>query len=108
VEDALRGSPHARVRPLFWERRFAMPGHVLHKSPALAVRDGDWKLLLNPDRSRVELYDVPRDPMELRSLADREPQVVERLAGAAQAWSGALPAGPVDPAAGSNAYRWPR
>jgi hypothetical protein len=81
---------------------------VLHKSPALAVRDGDWKLLLNPDRSRAELYDVPRDPTELRNPADLEPRVVERLAGAALAWSGALPAGPVEPAAGSNACRWPR
>jgi arylsulfatase A-like enzyme len=73
----------------------------------LAIREGDWKLLLNPDRSRVELYDIPRDPSELNNLAGRQPQVVARLAEKALAWQKTLPEGPVEPSAGKNDYPWP-
>jgi arylsulfatase A-like enzyme len=63
----------------------------------LAVRDGRWKLLLNPDRNRVELYDITDDSTELENLAAREPDVVSRLADRALAWGAGLPPGPVAP-----------
>jgi arylsulfatase A-like enzyme len=69
VTEALRGGSFGRRKPLLWERRYPMPGHPLHKSPLLAIREGRWKLLLNPDRSRVELYDRQGDVMELTNLA---------------------------------------
>jgi N-acetylgalactosamine-6-sulfatase len=108
VGDILLGKPRPRSRPLLWEWRFRIFGHVLHRSPMLAIRDGDWKLLLNPDRSRVELYDLPRDPSELTNLAGRHSEIVERLARQALAWQKTLPEGPFDPGAGSNDYPWPR
>jgi N-acetylgalactosamine-6-sulfatase len=74
----------------------------------LAIRDGRWKLLMNPDRSRVELYDIPGDPTELDSVADRHPDVVERLSAQVLAWRKTLPAGPVEHVAGSNEYPWPK
>jgi hypothetical protein len=74
----------------------------------LSVRDGHWKLLFNPDRGRVELYDVPKDPSELNNLAAANNTLVERLAGRALAWQSTLPKGPVDPAAGKNDYPWPK
>jgi arylsulfatase A-like enzyme len=107
VSEALHGRVHRRQSPLLWEWRFPVAGHPIHKSPRLAIRDGDWKLLLNPDRSRTELYDIPRDPMELRDLAARHPETAERLATRALAWASGLPPGPVSPLAGSNAYAWP-
>ena len=73
----------------------------------LAIRDGDWKLLLNPDRSRVELYDIPRDPTQLNNQADRHADVVKRLSEKALAWQKTLPAGPVQPSAGRDDYPWP-
>ena len=73
----------------------------------LAIREGDWKLLLNPDRSRVELYDIPRDPTQLANLAKQHPDIVERLAGKALAWQATLPKGPVEPTAGKADYPWP-
>jgi arylsulfatase A-like enzyme len=54
-------------------------GRTIDKSPAVAIRDGKWKLLMNPDRSRVELSDIPRDLSELNNLADRYPEVVKDL-----------------------------
>ena len=105
--DVWLGASRPRAKDLFWERRYENHGHPVDRSPMLAVRSGAWKLLMNPDRSRVELYDVVRDPSELRELSAAHPDVVERLAPALLAWSAALPAGKVLPDAGANDYPWP-
>lgn len=107
VSDILLGRTRPRTTPLFWEWRFNIAGHVSARSPQLAVRDGDWKLLLNPDRSRVELYEIPRDPMQVDNLADRHPDIVARLSERVLAWQRQLPPGPVDANAGQIAYPWP-
>ena len=73
----------------------------------LSIREGDWKLLLNPDRSRVELFNIPQDPMELDNRADHLPDRVAQMADRVLAWQDTLPEGPVDSDAGSNAYPWP-
>ena len=80
----------------------------VNRSPILAIREGNWKLLMNPDRSRVELYDIPRDPMELNNQADRQPAVVKRMSQKALAWQKSLPPGPFDAAAGKIDYPWPK
>jgi hypothetical protein len=62
---------------------------------------------MNPDRSRVELYDLVRDPTQLDNLADQYPAVVARLSKRILDWQKTLPPGPVEPLAGRNDYRWP-
>lgn len=108
VGDVLRGTARARRAPLFWEWRFEVHGHTSAKSPMLAVRDGDWKLLMNPDRSRIELYELASDPGELDNKASEHAELVEKLATRLLAWQKTLPPGPVDPMAGRNDYAWPR
>jgi len=109
VAAAFKGDKHfRRTMPLFWEWRFRVFNHPWNRSPILAVREGQWKLLLNPDRSRVELYDIPADPGEQNNLAARHPDMVSRLAEKVLAWRETLPAGPVDPDAGRNTYPWPQ
>lgn len=108
LSDTLRGNPRRRSRPLLWEWRFRTAGHVIHRSPRLAIRDGKWKLLMNPDRSRVELYDIPNDPSELNNLADRHPEAVRELSARLLSWHAGLPKGPVQPEAGKREYRWPK
>lgn len=107
LSSSLLGEPVSRSRPLMWENRFPVYGHVLDKSPMLAIRSGRWKLLMNPDRSRLELYDIPNDPSEVNNLASREPRLVQRLATLLLGWQETLPPGPVDPAAGRAQYAWP-
>ncbi|MBI3681155.1 MAG: sulfatase-like hydrolase/transferase [Acidobacteria bacterium] len=106
--EALLGRATPRTRPLFWEWRFNIAGHVNNISPILSMREGDWKLMMNPDRSRIELYDIPKDPMEVQNLASFEKQVVERMAPKLLAWHKTLPPGPLDQGAGKNDYPWPR
>ncbi len=107
VADILQGHSRARKTPLMWEWRFHIFGEPFHRSPILAIREGDWKLLMNPDRSRIELYDIPRDPTQLNNAADRHPDLVEQLAEKVLAWQKTLPPGPMDPTAGQDAYPWP-
>lgn len=108
MSAALLGKPKQRTKPLMWEWRFAIKGHPINKSPMLAIRHGKWKLLMNPDRSRVELYDIPSDPMELNNLAAQYPSVAKKLSEQILKWQATLPKGPVDKMAGSNAYPWPK
>ncbi|MBM3736155.1 MAG: N-acetylgalactosamine-6-sulfatase [Acidobacteria bacterium] len=105
--DVLTGASRARAKPLHWEWRFNVAGYAVNRSPVLSMRDGDWKLLMNPDRSRVELYRIPDDPMELNNLAGANPDVVRRMSERALAWQKTLPPGPMDPEAGATGWRWP-
>ncbi|NND06160.1 MAG: sulfatase-like hydrolase/transferase [Saprospiraceae bacterium] len=108
LSPAFKGIPVTKTKPQMWENRFPVYGHVIHKSPMLAIRVDNWKLLMNPDRSRVELYDIPNDPTELNNLASRKPDIVKDLSEKVLTWQATLPEGPVDPNAGSNAYPWPQ
>jgi N-acetylgalactosamine-6-sulfatase len=108
MSDVLRGTPRSRTKPLMWEWRFGVANHVWNRSPILSIREGDNKLLMNPDRSRVELYDIPRDPTEQNNIAEKHSDVVERMAEKVLAWQKTLPPGPMDADAGSNAYPWPK
>jgi arylsulfatase A-like enzyme len=107
VSDILEGKSRPRKNPLFWEWRFQIAGEPFHRSPMLAVREGDWKLLFNPDRSRVELYDIPRDPTQLNNVAEKHPELVERLTKQALDWQATLPKGPIEASAGKDNYPWP-
>lgn len=107
TSDILLGKSRPRHRPLLWEWRFRILGDAMHKSPMLSIRDGNWKLLLNPDNSRLELYDIPKDPYESDNLAERRPEIVGRLKDMALSWQKTLPLGPVDKDSGKRDYPWP-
>ena len=102
------GKPKQRTKPLMWQWRFRVFGDMTNKCPMLAIREGKWKLLMNPDRSRIELYDIPADLTELHNIADQHPQIVRELSGRLLKWQATLPPGPVEQVAGSNAYPWPK
>ena len=108
MSQAILGKPKRRTKPLMWEWRYRIFGDRVHKSPMLAIRDGNWKLLMNPDRKRIELYDILKDPTELDNVAVQHPDVVRRLSAKLLHWQGMLPVSPVDASAGSNEYPWPK
>lgn len=55
-----------------------------------------------------ELYDIARDKSETDNQANRNPQVVARLAPQLLAWGASLPKGDADEGAGQAGYPWPR
>jgi arylsulfatase A-like enzyme len=109
LSPALLGKAVTRTKVLFWEygrqarglgaggpppstndKAFAFPKGG-DRSPAVAVRDGDWKLLVNADGTGAELYDLAADPNEARDLSGRRPEIARRLRERAVAWRKSLP-----------------
>ena len=82
MSKALTGSPQIRKKDLMWEfgrnSSFAQPVPY-QKSPHLAIRRGNMKLLTNSDGTTVELYDLSIDPKESKNIAERNPKVVVDL-----------------------------
>lgn len=96
MSAAIRGESQARTKPLFWEygrnsTSFAYPQDAKHKSPNVAVREGDWKLLVNADGTGAELYDLSADPNETKNRAADKPEVTKRLTEKALTWRKSLP-----------------
>lgn len=90
--DAFRGRPVRRVKPIYWQ--WLGPSMEPDWWPRLAVRDGDWKLLLADDGRRVELHALDRDREEATDVSPHHPDVVARLARLAQDWKATLPTRP--------------
>lgn len=90
LSDALLGvSTQIRSTPLFWntnrgtENRHDNPnpnGAGAGGQEVLALRSGDWKLLVNAQGSAPELYDLAIDPGETNNLALQQTGVVSQLA----------------------------
>jgi uncharacterized sulfatase len=91
--EALLGRAKGRpaMKPIFWKRPPDRPGPPRNPLPDLAVRDGSWKLLLNEDGTKPQLYDLAADPQESNNLAAKQPAVVARLQKALLAWNKTLP-----------------
>ncbi len=95
MSEALLGERRQRTRPVFWEygrnETYLQPGLVSDQSPNLAIRDGDWKLLVNADGTGVELYDFRVGTSERKPVTARYPDVARRLAKKLLAWRRSLP-----------------
>ena len=91
VSDIWLGQSRPRHAPLFWEWLWPVAGGGAYQPPLLAIRDGDWKLFLNPDGGRAELYDIPKDIAEQHDVAAAHPDTVKELTARALAWEKSLP-----------------
>jgi len=99
---ALKGQPVRRTRPIFWEwtGKAAEPDWW----PRLAVREGDWKLVLTADAKRVALHRLTTDRAEAIDVAQDQPEIVARLTQLALDWKATLPT-TVDPSCISTSDR---
>ncbi len=96
MAGALLGKPIERQGILCWEygrndEFFRYPAPPRDRSPSLAVREKDWKLLVNADGSHLELYDLAVDRGETDNLAAQHPDIAQRLANKAFAWRKSWP-----------------
>jgi N-acetylgalactosamine-6-sulfatase len=98
---ALQGKTNPRIRPIFWEWLGTQtePDYW----PRLAVRDGDWKLVMTADAKRVELHHLKSDRVEDagKEQSKDHPEIVARLTKLALDWKATLPT-KADPACVSN------
>jgi len=69
MSDVFRGSTRARGRPLFWE--YGTVSALSPASPKLAIRDGHYKFMRDPEGSRREFYLIPEDHAEATNLASQ-------------------------------------
>ncbi len=93
---ALRGEQPVRTKPLYWEygrneTSFKYPDDPKHKSPKLAIRRGDWKLLIQHDGTGVELYDLKQDRAEEQNLATTQPALVQSMSNEILKWQQSVP-----------------
>lgn len=101
MSRAFKGENAKRTRPLLWEygrkpaaqgmRSFPYPKELAAKSPNLAIREGDWKLLINADGTQAELYDLASDPNETTNRASTESAITEKLKQTVLNWRRSLP-----------------
>lgn len=95
--ESLLGRPPGaeRTQPLYWEYgrddTYLRPGDERDRSPTLAIRAGNWKLLMNADRSRTELYDLDIDPRESNNVAAEQPDLLQQLSNQLLYWRATLP-----------------
>lgn len=89
ILSALYGKPFKRNRPIYWEWK-GYHGKP-HLWPCIGVRDGKWKLMLNQEMNRTELYDIEADWAETRDLSAEYPEVVRSLTAQVLQWKTTLP-----------------
>src|SRR4051812_10217572 len=94
LSESFFGTSAARKHAMLWEygrnSAFGYP-QGRDRSPNVAIREGNWKLLVNADGSNVELYDLLADRNETRNLADKNPDIAKRLVAAALEFRRSLP-----------------
>ena len=89
LSEGLLGKAIERQQPIFWEygvHGSIRPGKPEHVSPKLAMRQGKWKLLCNPDGSENKLFDLERDIGETNNLVAHKPKVAETMKQELLAW----------------------
>lgn len=86
MSAVFQGRPVVRTSDLFWDYRFGNWGRYIERSPRLAMRRGDWKLLMNPDGTRAELFDLGFDHTETSNVAHIERERLAEMKRALLEW----------------------
>ena len=94
MSECFLGKGVARKSAMLWEygrnEAFGYP-RGRDRSPNVAIRDRNWKLLVNADGSQRELYDLETNRNETRNLAKENSQLADQLAERALHWRKSLP-----------------
>ncbi len=85
---AWKGHPQTRAKPVFW---WWQGKHTGDDWPTFAMREGDWVLILDETKQRVELCDVVADRAQSKNRAAEQTERVARMRAAIDAWFATLP-----------------
>jgi len=93
--QVLMGRATNESRTLYWEYGRNNSSFVFPKerdrSPNLAIREGDWKFLINFDGTGAELYNLKTDGNEMTNLVSENPKMAEKLKTKLLKWRNSLP-----------------
>lgn len=82
-KELLGESDSSRTKDLMWDfgrnSYFNFPADSVNRSPHLAIRRGDWKLLVNDNGADAELYDLSVDKNETTNVASEHQDLVNEL-----------------------------
>jgi uncharacterized sulfatase len=85
--DAISGkTTKIRSKPLMWIRPPDRPGYFPNNAPDLAIRKGNYKLLMDFDESNLQLYDLTQDVGETKNLKDAKLVETTELKKELMAW----------------------
>ena len=95
MSKALTGTAQERTKPVFWEYgrdgSYMKPGNPRFVSPNLAMREGQWKLLINSDGTQMELYNLLQDHAETENVAEKYPDIAKEMSDQLLKWRRSLP-----------------
>jgi arylsulfatase A-like enzyme len=80
-----------RKEPIMWLRPSGINDNKGTDLPDLAIRQGDYKLLINTDGSNAELYNLIEDEAETTNLVSKYPKLVESLKEKVLDWFAEMP-----------------
>ncbi len=87
VSAVLLGKSMKTKRDIYWYyNNNPLPGKKENISPALAMRSGKWKFLMQTDGSQQQLYNLATDHRETRNVAAREKHTAASLSAKLAAW----------------------
>lgn len=85
--EILLGKNRKTTQEIFWYyNNNPIPGKKENVSPALAVRSGKWKLLMEPDGSQKQLFDLEKDHKETTNLVEQEKNIAQQLSTRLRNW----------------------
>lgn len=89
MSKVLIGKPQKRKKDMMWDfgrNKYFAQLKGANRSPHLALRRGNWKLLMNSDGTQIELYNMAKDENEAMNVAESNPKVVKELSKALLEW----------------------
>ena len=87
LSDAFFGNPVERDTDLYWYYvNDPRPGKEEYVSPFLAMRSRQWKLLMEPDGSDLQLFNLDNDIDESENLVKEHPDLVSRMSEKLYEW----------------------
>ncbi|GAA4307382.1 sulfatase-like hydrolase/transferase [Compostibacter hankyongensis] len=90
MSRAWAGRPQQRKEDLMWvygfNDSFLKPANPRYRSPELAIREGQWKLLVNGNGTHLELYDLKNDIAESENVSAQHPDIAKRLSEKVIGW----------------------